>query len=217
MCEECLEKKKSISKIRRDSDFQELIKINHEYKEEMKKLEEELILTREKLELSEQRCDSLYAENQSLTAVTFDRQLEKENEYLTKRMAEMKAERDNMAKTLAAYEMTFSQTELDLEKYKIDNERLRCLNSYLLEDAEHGVGATTVPRQVGITPVGTHGARECGGTPVGKTGGTPVGKDIGTPMGVGKLQRSNSGVSRVGVVKKSSIPILKKDISVKKR
>ena len=121
LCDRCIEARKSMSKMKRDQNIDDMITKNKEL-ERLCQQQQEKINTMS------------FQANNNLN--DYNTVLEKENHRLTDVIARLRADIENLVREKAEYEMTHAQIKLDNEKLIRDNNRLEKLNTDLHEQNE---------------------------------------------------------------------------------
>lgn len=125
LCEECKEKRKTLSRQKRDQDFDNILKRQHEIQCELQtKLD--IAITENKTMKNIIDDYKTKLENNH-TVISYDPQLAKENSRLLDLIAKQREENENLLKEKSEYEMTHSQLKLDNEKLLSDIDRLNQL------------------------------------------------------------------------------------------
>lgn len=121
LCDNCIEKRKSMSKMKRDQNIDEMITRNKELERMCQQLQE--------------KVKTLSTQNNNHSS-DYSVALEKENTRLSEVVVRLRSEIETLVKEKAEYEMTHSQVRLDNEKLSRDNIRLEKLNTDLHEQNE---------------------------------------------------------------------------------
>lgn len=128
-CNSCIEIKKSNSKVKRETELDEIINKN---KSVISALEEKIrfYITNEegfKLQIEQYQTKIKELELEESTDYSsneYNSHLEKENERISSLLSKYLEENEKLTKEKSIYERTFEQTKLDINKMKIEHEKL---------------------------------------------------------------------------------------------
>lgn len=126
-CNICIENKKNNSKAKREMELDDIINKNNALEERIKnfiKNEEQFKI---QIEQYQNKIKELETDAESMTdyaSSDYSSHLEKENERITSLLSKYIEENEKLIKEKSLYERTFEQTKLDINKMKIEQEKL---------------------------------------------------------------------------------------------
>jgi len=130
LCEECLEIRKTNSKIKVECEVGNLETTIHSLKNEKKTLQATIEALEDKVKILEAELKQEREKKEKKESYDgYKTQLEKEIFRMKDMLSKQYQEKDTLVKDKNYYEMTFNQLKLDNERHSIENERIKLINT----------------------------------------------------------------------------------------
>lgn len=137
-CNICIENKKNISKAKRETELDDIINKNNALEEKIKHLTKNEEQFRIQIEQYQNKIKELEIDAESITDYSssdYSSHLEKENDRVTNLLSKYIEENEKLIREKSLYERTFEQTKLDINKMKIEQDKL--VSKYMILSNEN--------------------------------------------------------------------------------
>lgn len=137
-CNICIENKKNISKAKRETELDDIINKNNVLEEKIKHLiknEEQFRIQIEQYQNKIKELEIDAESNTDYSSSDYSSHLEKENDRVTNLLSKYIEENEKLIREKSLYERTFEQTKLDINKMKIEQDKL--VSKYMILSSEN--------------------------------------------------------------------------------
>lgn len=137
-CNICIENKKNISKAKRETELDDIINKNNVLEEKIKHLiknEEQFRIQIEQYQNKIKELEIDAESNTDYSSSDYSSHLEKENDRVTNLLSKYIEENEKLIREKSLYERTFEQTKLDINKMKIEQDKL--VSKYMILSNEN--------------------------------------------------------------------------------